>query len=82
MHAMKYLFRTLKCTMIIAMFSIGGNLKAQFKYNKSGYIEFKKDQKTFENPFLGGFNSPQFQMMDLNGDGKEDLIVFDRRLIK
>lgn len=78
MLAVKYMFRILKCTFVIALFSIGVSLKAQFKYNKSGYIEFKKGQKTIENPFLGGFNSPQFQMMDLNEDGKEDLIVFDR----
>ena len=78
MHAMKSMFQILKSSMILFLFCLVGSLKAQFKYNKSGYIEFKKDQKIFENPFLGGFNSPQFQMMDLNEDGKEDLIVFDR----
>ena len=77
MHVMKIMLRIFKITFIITLFCLGVNLNAQFKYNKSGYVEFKKGQKTFENPFLGGFNSPQFQMMDLNDDGKEDLIVFD-----
>ena len=30
-------------------------------------------------PFAGGFNTPQFSVMsDLNGDGRDDLFVFDR----
>jgi hypothetical protein len=31
-----------------------------------------------EHPFWGGFNSPQFQPFDLNGDKQMDMIVFDR----
>jgi len=27
---------------------------------------------------LGGFNQPQFQELDINNDGQEDLLVFDR----
>ncbi len=53
-------------------------LNGQFKFNKSGYIEFKVGSNTVENPFMGGLNSPQFQQMDLNEDGKIDLILFDR----
>lgn len=29
-------------------------------------------------PFTGGFTAPQFNNIDLNGDGKLDLLVFDR----
>lgn len=29
-------------------------------------------------PFVGGFNAPQFSEADLNHDGKQDLVVFDR----
>ena len=36
------------------------------------------DGKTIEYPFTGGLNSPQFNKMDINLDGVEDLIVFDR----
>ena len=31
-----------------------------------------------EFPFLGGFNAPQFNEIDLNADGIMDLIIFDR----
>ncbi len=30
------------------------------------------------NPYTGGFNSPQFSAADLNYDGIQDLVVFDR----
>ncbi|MGE5355724.1 MAG: T9SS type A sorting domain-containing protein [Deltaproteobacteria bacterium] len=36
------------------------------------------DEKLLENAFSGGLNSPQFNTMDINKDGKYDLIVFDR----
>jgi len=29
-------------------------------------------------PWAGGLNSPQLSTMDLNGDGKDDLVAFDR----
>lgn len=31
-----------------------------------------------KNPFVGGLLSPQFSTVDLDGDGKKDLFVFDR----
>jgi hypothetical protein len=34
--------------------------------------------KKLLNPWSGGLNSGQFTKMDLNGDGTEDLIMFDR----
>ncbi len=33
---------------------------------------------TLKNPWAGGFNSVQFSEIDLNIDGKKDLLVFDR----
>jgi hypothetical protein len=32
---------------------------------------------TLKSPFVGGFQKPQFNKMDLNNDGLKDLIVFD-----
>lgn len=33
---------------------------------------------TLKNPWGGGLNQPQFSTIDLNADGKKDLLVFDR----
>jgi hypothetical protein len=33
---------------------------------------------SLRNPWSGGFNSPQYSSMDLDNDGAEDLVVFER----
>jgi hypothetical protein len=52
---------------------------AQFHYrlNTTGFRVFDGGFE-IESPFWGGFNSPQFQPFDLNGDKQMDVIVFDR----
>jgi hypothetical protein len=41
-------------------------------------VSVKKGSSYYEKPFIGGLNSPQFSKMDLNQDGKMDVIIFDR----
>lgn len=48
------------------------------KYYTRGFIPISSGGFTFDQPFLGGFNSPQFQNMDLNNDGVDDLLTYDR----
>ena len=36
------------------------------------------DGENLENPWVGGFDNPQFSLTDLNNDGTPDLYVFDR----
>lgn len=38
----------------------------------------EQNGKTLQMPFSGSFNSAQVESIDLNGDGVEDLVVFDR----
>ena len=35
-------------------------------------------QITLAHPWAGGFNKPQFSIIDFDGDGNDDLLVFDR----
>ena len=49
------------------------DINAQIRYNKSGYIDFVQNGNTLESPFVGGMNSPQLQMMDLNLELNEHL---------
>lgn len=55
-------------------------LKAQNnqRYYLQGFLDIQNNGFTYEQPFIGGFNSPQFQNMDINNDGVLDLIVFDK----
>jgi len=63
---------------VILFFSLTA-VHAQLNY-RSNQIGFKlmDGANQIESPFWGGFNSPQFQHMDLNGDKLLDIIVFDR----
>lgn len=50
------------------------------KFNLFNQIPVQKvgSTDTLLSPFSGGINSPQFSTIDLDGDGKLDLFVFDR----
>lgn len=68
-----------KITLLVIGFVGFASLKAQFHYrlNTTGFRVFDGNFE-IESPFWGGFNSPQFQPFDLNGDKQMDVIVFDR----
>jgi hypothetical protein len=63
---------------VILLFSLTA-VHAQLNYrsNQNGF-KLMDGANQIESPFWGGFNSPQFQHMDLNGDKLLDIIVFDR----
>ncbi len=41
-------------------------------------VQVYKDGKLIQNPFTGGLKAGQFSKIDIDGDGKKDLFVFDR----
>ncbi len=53
-------------------------LLGQFTYRISQDIAVEKDSNALINPWAGGFNSPQVNKMDLNGDSAEDIVIFDK----
>ena len=55
-----------------------GNAWAQFTYEIDQSIPVEAGGKRLAMPWAGGLNSAQINTMDLNGDGQEDLVVFDR----
>lgn len=54
------------------------NQLAAQEFSRLNY-DFIIDQKVLSNPLVGGLNSPQLSMVDLNEDGIMDLYVFDRQ---
>ncbi|CAN5206200.1 hypothetical protein BH09BAC3_BH09BAC3_03550 [soil metagenome] len=58
------------------------SLFAQFTYTVDRSIPVEVDGKAILNPWAGGLNSPQVNTMDLNGDGKPDLVIFDKTTSK
>ncbi len=51
---------------------------AQYSFSRWDSIQVKNEITTLLNPWSGGLNFPQFSAIDLDGNGKDDLFVFDR----
>lgn len=70
------------CALLFHFWVIMLNVSAQGnKTNRfflSDSIQFLKDGRPLEMPFTGGLNMPAFSQVDLNNDGKPDLVVLDR----
>ncbi|OYU94676.1 MAG: hypothetical protein CFE21_15475 [Bacteroidetes bacterium B1(2017)] len=49
----------------------------QFNYSNKATVSVNLTD-TLKYPFIGGLNAPQFNKIDLDGDGVKDLFVFDR----
>ncbi|MGW8123726.1 FG-GAP-like repeat-containing protein [Roseivirga echinicomitans] len=54
------------------------NLFSQFSFQYENSIPLTINGETLSRAWEGGINSVQFQKMDLNGDGVDDLIVYHR----
>lgn len=53
--------------------------QAQFSFTRNSSIEvFDTSGQKFEHAWVGGLNNPQFSSADLNNDGEDDLIIFNR----
>ena len=54
-------------------------LHAQFTYVLDGGISVTNEEgEPLEYPWAGGLNAAHYNSMDLNGDGNDDLVLFDR----
>ena len=53
--------------------------RAQFTYSLDTSIPVQdSDGRALPMPWAGGLNAANVNTMDLNGDGKDDLVLFDR----
>lgn len=57
---------------------LGINTQAQSPKYRIISVPAERYGKQLQNAWAGGLNSPQFSSIDLNGDGLNDLFVFDR----
>ncbi len=60
------------------VFSLFFNAAFGQVYQVENNIEVFVDNNKLQNPWMGGLNSGQYSKLDVNLDGKEDLVVFDR----
>lgn len=65
-------------SLLIALLAISPTIQINGQNFDPVNIPVVRNGQTLEFPFTGGFDAPQFNEIDLNLDGKEDLLVFDR----
>jgi hypothetical protein len=65
-------------SILLLLFGSRSPLLSQLPFVHETSIELKVDGEILQNPWAGGFNSPQFSMIDLDNDGKKDLVSFER----
>ncbi len=68
---MKFLFSSIFFLLVL-------NLSAQFSFRYENDIPLTINGEMLDRAWEGGINSAQFQKMDLDGDGIEDLIIYHR----
>lgn len=68
-----FMLRSLFVLLFIPVASL-----AQFTYKVDQSPPVQIGQKTLSLPWSGGLNSPQVNKIDFDGDGKEDMVIFDR----
>ncbi|MTI21607.1 T9SS type A sorting domain-containing protein [Fulvivirga sp. RKSG066] len=66
--------RFLTCILLLVV----SPLAAQFTYTLNQNIPVVHDGDTLSLAWAGGLNSPQFNTIDLDGDGSQDMVIYDR----
>ena len=71
------LFKSLKSYILVFFILISTTLEAQFSLYRDTLVKVMVGGNELNNGWACGLNSPVFASIDLNGDGKNDLLVFD-----
>jgi hypothetical protein len=74
---MKVFFKIILTSITLSLLNTNSNAQVNFTRNDS-IIVLNTNGDTLKNPWAGGFNSVQFSEIDLDIDGRKDLLVFDR----
>ncbi|MFP4094817.1 MAG: T9SS type A sorting domain-containing protein [Cyclobacteriaceae bacterium] len=70
-------FLPVSATFLILFFGLSG-LKAQFIFEYENNIPLSQDGQSLSLAWAGGLNSGQYYNIDIDRDGQQDLLVFDR----
>lgn len=70
----------MKSLLILALFPLSLIQAQTYKFYASNNVKFLKSgsSDSLKMPFTGGMNAPQLSNIDLDGDGVQDLYIFDR----
>lgn len=67
-------------TASLCVFILAANAQYTFEAYNNGVdtINVFENNRSLQMPFAGGMDVPQFSQIDLNNDGKKDIVTFDR----
>jgi len=68
----------MKVSLLLFLLLITGIAHGQFTYELDQSIPVEVNGRNLSLPWAGGLNAVQTNTMDLNGDNKQDLVLFDR----
>ena len=71
-----------RLSFFLTIFLLPEALVAQFTYQIDQSIPVEANEKTLAFPWAGGLNAAQPNTLDVNGDSKLDLVVYDRAAAK
>ncbi|HKR04104.1 MAG TPA: T9SS type A sorting domain-containing protein [Bacteroidia bacterium] len=74
---MRKLFR-LPVAVLMTLFAVSGNAQPYKPYLNIPVVQYGNLLTPIPNAWTGGFNTPVFSQIDLNGDGIKDLFVFEK----
>jgi hypothetical protein len=69
---------TAKISVLILLISLSFNLNGQLQFHRNDTIDVIKGVNNLDLAWFGGLNNAQFSKVDLNLNGIDDLVVFDR----
>lgn len=76
----------MRCNLIVLRFLLcllaPISALSQFTYSVDQSIPVEMNSVALPNPWAGGLNSAQVNTMDLNADGQDDLVIFDKAASK
>lgn len=72
------LYRTLRVVVAILFFLVPQSLLSQNAFVRDQSVPITVGNAQLADPWFGGLNCPQFNTIDLDNDGKEDLVVFNK----
>jgi hypothetical protein len=75
---MKYSTLLLLCGLLFTSSAHAQAPAGRFGFEVGSVAKLVQGTDTLAHAWAGGFNTPQFSSIDLNGDGELDLYVFDR----
>ena len=68
----------MKAVVLLVLMLVALRTYAQFTYTIDQTVPVEANGNTLSMPWAGGLNAAQVNTIDLNGDNKQDLVIFER----